>query len=77
MKEYEADEEKPRFTYDLAEEKARVRKAIIGNALSIFYPVAMSVFLLWLLIPFYQEEGLTLFMQLISWCVNSLVDYPD
>ena len=65
MKEYEADEEKPRFTYDLVEEKARVWKAITGNALSIFYPVALSVFLLWLLIPFYKEEGLTLFMQLL------------
>ncbi|WP_438313642.1 DUF2812 domain-containing protein [Sporosarcina sp. FA9] len=65
MKEYKPGEKKPQFTYDPVEEKKRIRKVIIGNALSILFPVAISTFLLWIGIPFYKEEGLTLLIQFL------------
>ena len=65
LKEYSKDEERPRFTYDQSEEKKRVRNVIIGNALSTFYPVTLTLILLWFLIPFYMEVGWTLFIKIL------------
>ena len=47
MKEYEAGEVKPEFTYDLVEKKAHVRKVLMMSGGSFLFSLFLTLFMFW------------------------------
>lgn len=61
MKEYEVGEEKPQFTYDAVEKKAKVRKVVLGNIGFTLLFATLYGFILKTNVALYQDIGWSTF----------------
>lgn len=65
MKEYDAQDKKPRFTYDAVEKEIRVRKVVLASGGEIIFSLLLLTFALWINLSIYLEEGWTIFGRVI------------